>query len=433
MSMEDERGTGRLFLSGAHLIDGAGNVTPDATVVVEGSRIVAVGAGRDAPKPAPRDVAYRLAGRTVMPGMVAGHAHLSYPNYDPEDLNSVDMSGPPTWVAILAAKNAEVTLKAGFTSAAGAGSIHQIDRVLKDLIRQGAIPGPRLMACGQDIMPTAGGMDLKPAWWKLGMVGLPMICDGPIEVRKAVRAQAKEGNDFIKIYPEGGHGVPMRGMDMQQDEIEAAVSAAHDKGKLVRAHVVTKPAILACIKAGVDVIDHGGGMDDEVIELVAKRGIFVLPSLYLATVMPQYFVPRNAGESTEDSARRYFEKAATRWARAQAAGVKLVAGDDFGNKLTPHGDNGKELAVYVNRLGLSALDVIGWATRNGAEMMRKGDELGTIAPGRLADLLVVDGDPLADISVLGSPAKISVMQGGRFVTNRIASQLAHGEAALSVR
>jgi imidazolonepropionase-like amidohydrolase len=116
----------------------------------------------------------------------------------------------------------------------------------------------------------------------------------------------------------------------------------------------------------------------------------------------------------------WFDKAATKLARAQSAGVKIVAGDDFGNKLTPHGDNGKELAVYTDRLGLSPMDVIGWATKNGAEMMRKAGEFGTIAPGKLADMLVVDGDPIADMALLGDPANLAmVMQGGRMITSRL--------------
>jgi imidazolonepropionase-like amidohydrolase len=411
----------RLFFTGARLLDGVGGSASDITVVVQGERILAVGAPNTAPAPEAGDTVFALNGLTLMPGMIAGHAHLSYANFDPADLNNVDMELPPTALAIRAAKNAEVTLKAGFTAAAGAGSLHQIDRVLKDLIRNGTILGPRLMACGQDIMPTAGGMDLKPSWWRLGMPGLPLIADGPIEMRRAARIQAKEGNDFIKIYPQGGHGVPMRGMDMQQDEIEACVQGAHDKGKLVRAHVVTKTAIMACLKAGVDVLDHADGIDDESCELIAKQGVFILPSLYLAVVMPEYYAPAGAGPAAE-RIKPWFERAGVKLARAQAAGVKIVTGDDFGNSVTPHGDNGKELAVYSDLLGIPAMDVLGWATRNGAEMMRKGEDFGDIAPGKLADMLVVDGDPIADMKVLGDPGNLAmVMQGGRMITNRLKS------------
>jgi imidazolonepropionase-like amidohydrolase len=411
----------RLFFTGAHVIDGAGAEASDVTVVVERDRILAVGKPNEVPTVASDDVVYALEGRTLMPGMVAGHAHLSYANFDPEDLNSVDMAKPATAMAIHAALNAEVTLKAGFTAAAGAGSVHQIDRVLKDMIRSGAIPGPRIMACGQDIMPTAGGMDLKPTWWNFGMTGLALIADGPIEMRRAVRLQAKEGNDFIKIYPQGGHGVPVRGgMDMEQDEIDACVQAAHDKGKLVRAHVVTKQGIMACLKAGVDVLDHADGLDDESCELMAKQGVFILPSLYLAWVMPQYYAPRGDTIAAADRIKRWFDRASVKLMRAQAAGVKIVTGDDFGNSVTPHGDNGKELAVYTDELGIPAMDVLSWATRNGAEMMRQDDKFGVIEAGKFADLLVVNGNPLKDMKLLGDPTNLSVvMQGGRFVTNTL--------------
>ena len=420
--MERKLDLPRILFSNARLFSGAGGQPePGMSVLVDGARIQAVGRVPELPAPAECDLSFDLAGKTLMPGMVAGHAHLSYPNFDPDDLNSIDMARPATHMAVLAAKNAEVTLKAGFTTAAGAGSLHQIDRMLKDLVREGVIEGPRIFACGQDVIPTAGGMDLKPSFWRMGLTGLPLIVDGPIEVRKAVRLQAKEGNDLIKIYPQGGHGVPVRGsMDMDLDEIEAAVSAAHDKGKLVRAHVVTKPAIMACLKAGVDIIDHGSGIDDEVAELAVKQGAFFLPSLYMASIAPHYYAPRGDTMTPADRIAAWFERAAEKLARAQAAGVKFVVGDDFGSAITPHGDNGKELAVYVRRLGLDPIDVLGWATRNGAKMVRKGAEFGTIEAGKLADLLVVDGDPVSEIELLGDPANLAVvMQAGRFVTNRL--------------
>src|SRR5688572_14824872 len=135
----------RTFFTGAHLIDGHGGVQSNVTVVVDGNSIAEVGDAVSTSQPQLDDVVYDLAGRTLMPGMVAGHAHLSYPNFDPEDLNSIDMKYPATYIAVIATKNAEATLRAGCTAAAGAGSVHQIDRVLKDLIREGVIPGPRLM------------------------------------------------------------------------------------------------------------------------------------------------------------------------------------------------------------------------------------------------------------------------------------------------
>jgi imidazolonepropionase-like amidohydrolase len=167
----------------------------------------------------------------------------------------------------------------------------------------------------------------------------------------------------------------------------------------------------------VDILDHADHMDDEVIERVVAQGVFVLPSLYFLTDGYEDRSPQRL-----EQVDRWLRQAATVLPRAQAAGVKLVTGDDFGTKRAPHGDNGKELAVYVNRLGLSARDVIVWATKNGADMMRKGDEFGTITAGKLADLLVVDGDPVADITLLGNPANLAVvMQDGRFVTNRLNS------------
>ena len=214
---------GRTFFRRANLIDGVNPPKKNATVVVDGERIAAVGTNGDAPKPGPQDIVYGLAGRSLMPGMVQCHYHVAYDNIG--DMFELDMKHPPTMLTLIAAKNAELLLRSGFTGAVGAGTLHNIDVTLKRAINQGMIPGPRFVACGRDVVTTGDSVDFHPSWWKLQMEGLGRICDGADEFRKAVREEIKQGVDIIKLYPTGGHGLhwPADVMTMTVEEIKAAI------------------------------------------------------------------------------------------------------------------------------------------------------------------------------------------------------------------
>jgi imidazolonepropionase-like amidohydrolase len=180
----------------------------------------------------------------------------------------------------------------------------------------------------------------------------------------------------------------------------------------VRAHAYSREMIRTCLRAGVHIIDHCDQMDDEIIEQCVRQGTFVLPSLYHLTLM-------NGITHTAEDCARWYDYARGSLARAVKAGVKLVIGDDFGTLQGPHGDNAKELAVYTDVIGIAPLEVIKWATANGAEMMQRGD-IGRIEPGKLADLLVIDGDPLADMKILADKSRLlMVMQGGRAIDCRL--------------
>lgn len=222
---------GRTFFRRANLIDGVNPPKKNATVVVDGERIAAVGTNGDAPKPGAQDVVYDLAGRSLMPGMVQCHYHVAYDNIG--DMFDLDMKHPPTMLTLIAAKNAELLLRSGFTGAVSAGTLHNIDVTLKRAINQGMIPGPRFVACGRDVVTTGDSVDFHPSWWKLQMEGLGRICDGPDEFRKAVREEIKQGVDIIKLYPTGGHGLywPADVMTMTVEEMKAASDAAHERGK----------------------------------------------------------------------------------------------------------------------------------------------------------------------------------------------------------
>ncbi|MGH7837323.1 MAG: metal-dependent hydrolase family protein, partial [Candidatus Binataceae bacterium] len=334
-------------------------------------------------------------------------------------LNDIDMKHPATYLTLIAAHNAELLLRSGFTGAVGAGALHNIDVTLKRAINHGLIPGPRLLASGRDVVTTGDSVDFHPSWWNLKMEGLGLICDGPDEFRKAVRDEIKQGVDIIKLYPTGGHGLawPADVMTMTQAELDAAAETAHERGKKIRGHIISKRGIMAALDACLDVIDHGDMMDDECLERFVADGTFVVPSLYFPYMMVEQ--KRRTGKAAfpgVDEMERGLEHSYRIIPKAHAAGVKLVVGDDFGTAPMPHGEYAKELEAYVKGAGIPAIEVLGWATRNGAELLGMKDELGTIEAGKLADLLVVDGDPTKDITLLQDRANLKVvMKGGAFI------------------
>jgi imidazolonepropionase-like amidohydrolase len=419
----------RIFFTGANLIDGINPPKPDRTVVVENDRITAVGANGNVPQPTPRDTVYELGGRSLMPGMNQCHFHAGYININ--SLMDIELKYPPTYLALAAAKNAELLLRSGFTGAVGAGSPHNVDVALKDAIRDGLIQGPRLVACGHDIVTTGGPIDVNPEFWKLGAEGLCKVCDGPEEFRKAIRQEIKQGADIIKLYVTGGHGFEMIATEkpMTFEEIQAAAQAAHERGRMVRGHVVSRKSILDCLHARMDLVDHADAMDDECIDLMVKQGTYVTPSLYFSWKTLDFMRKRMSPERIAQE-ERWLEQGYRSVEKANKAGVKLVIGDDFGTSWMRHGDYADELEFYTKFAGTSPLDVIRWATHNGAGLFGVPDRSCTIEEGKIADLLVISGDPSHDIGVLRDRARIDVvMKGGEFVISQLPAAAAAVKAA----
>jgi imidazolonepropionase-like amidohydrolase len=421
---------GRTFFRRANLIDGRNEPKKNVTVVVEGKRIKAVAANGDAPKPSANDVVYDLAGRSLMPGMIQCHFHAAYANC--QQIEDIDLRQPATMLAVIAAKNAELLLRSGFTGAVGAGTLHNIDATLKGAIDAGIIVGPRLLPCGREFITTGDSVDVHPSWWKLQMEGGVQICDGPDEFRKAVRNEIKGGAEIVKLGVTGGHGFayPAEMMSLTLEEMKAAADTAHGRGKKIRGHIVSKRAILAALDLRFDLIDHADQMDDECIERIVEQNTFVTPSLYFPYALVEERRRGNKNEYLDGEMERGLEYSYRMVPKANAAGVKLLVGDDFGVAGLMHGDYAKELEIYVKGAGIPALDVIGWATRNGAEMLGMKDDLGTIEVGKLADLLVVNGDPVKDIAVLQDRAKLDVvMKNGTFVECKLIPGKAAAKAA----
>jgi imidazolonepropionase-like amidohydrolase len=255
----------------------------------------------------------------------------------------------------------------------------------------------------------------------VGALGAIRPSDGPDGFRKSVRAEIKEGAEIIKMFVTGGHGTigPKEMVEMTRDEMGAGIEAAHMRGVKVRGHIANREAILMGLDLGIDVIDHGDGMDDECIERMVATGTPVAPSM----LFPSRFLASMGGTGLgfTDSMKEDIEAMADILPRANAAGVRLVLGDDFGAIFLPHGAYADELDYYVREIGIPNLDVVRWATKHGAELMGRQHELGTVAEGKLADLVIVDGNPLEDISVLGERANLhGILKDGRWVKDLLA-------------
>ena len=409
--------TPRLVLEDARVVVGDGTVLPRSTVVVEGDRIASVADGvPGGTRPDDRRVA--LGGRTVMPGMVNCHFHATYHNLGASP-SPFGLEEPVAMQTVRAVVNLEKLVRAGFTGAVSAGAPFAIDASLKQAIERRLVVGPRLVPCSRDVSTTGHAGDRSfPEHWDVRALGAIRRSDGPDEFRRSVRLEIKEGAEIIKIFVTGGHGTvgPGEQTEVTRDELAAAIEAAHLRGARVRGHIANKEALLMALDLGIDVVDHGDGLDAEGIERLLATDTPLVPSM----LFPARFLDSMAGMSLgfTDDLRHDLDAMAAVLPEANRAGVRLVLGDDFGALNFPHGPYADELAYYVEDVGIPSLDVLTWATRNGAEVLGRGDELGTVTAGKLADLLVVDGDPVTDIGVLGRPdALLAVLVGGRPVTD----------------
>jgi len=409
----------RLTLTHATVVDGDRTVLRDAHVVVDGDRIAAVGAGPVA-DPRPDDRVVDLAGRTVMPGMVNCHFHATYHNLGATPA-PFGLEEPMALQAVRAVNSLAMLLDCGFTSAVSAGAPFAIDASMKVAIDRGLIPGPRLVPCSRDISTTGHAGDRSfPPHWGVGALGAIRPSDGPDEFRRSVRAEIKEGAEIIKMFVTGGHGTvgPKEQLEMTKEEMAAGIEAAHLRGVQVRGHIANRRAIHMALDLAIDVIDHGDGMDDECIERIVASQTPVVPSM----MFPTRFLDSMGGGALgfTDSMKADIDAMAEVLPRANAAGVPLVLGDDYGALSFPHGRYGEELGFYATEVGIPALDVIRWATKHGAQLMGRGHELGTVSTGKLADLVVVDGDPVADLALLADGAGLlAVVKGGALVRDRL--------------
>ena len=408
--------TGTTVIRNGQVIDGTGAAAlEDGIVIIRAGVIDYVGPAADAPETETDAEIIDARGGTIMPGLVEAHFHPTY--FNVANLEDLDIKYPVEYVTILAACNAKLALECGYTAARSGGSLFNIDFWLKRAIENDLVIGPRLAASGREICGVGGLMDWNPDFRKIGMEGLVLLVNGPEEARAAVRRLVKDGIEWVKTYPTGDAAAPdvndHHTLCMTFEEMHAVVESAHNHGLKVTGHCRANEGIKNALRAGYDTLEHGTFMDDEALDLLMERNTPVVPALYfeLASIehgpdvgMPQNVIDghRETLEGGSESARRILD-----------VGGRLGMGGDYGFAWNPHGDYAKELSFFVDYVGLDPLVVIKCATQTGAEIMGRADEFGTLTVGKLADVLVVDGDVLQDMSLLQDRSRfITVMQGG---------------------
>ena len=372
------------------LVDGTGAApAPDHAVIVEGRRISWI--GREAQLP---EGSYGLAvdaqGGTAMPGLINCHVHLT--NDGSPDLFGQVARDSVTTAALRGYLNLQLTLESGITSVRDCGAASSIAIDLARAVEDGLVPGPRIRAAGRVITMTGGHGHF-----------IGREADGPDGVRQATRAEIKEGAHFIKAMATGGvltPGVVPTQTALQQDELEQVAREAHNAGRRAACHAIGNEGIKNAIRAGIDSIEHGFYLDDEALELALDHGTFLVPTLIAVNqivnngktgTMPDWVVEKAESESGHH--RESF-------AAAVKSGMKIAAGTDAGTPFNPHTYLAQEIALMVE-YGLRPMDAIVAATSSAAENLGLAPQVGTLDVGRLADLIVVDGDPVADISAVG--------------------------------
>lgn len=426
---------GRIIFENANLFDGLEAPRSGSHLVVEGNRITSVGQGRFASGEADRRI--DLAGRTLMPGMIQCHFHTGFGPDAGNPMPILGLNMPPAYLGMVAMRNGLIALDHGVTSIIGSSNGDHLDIALKEAIKLGVTRGPRVIPCTREMGPSGDYSDGKNRAWfmDLGKTGLIRSCNGVEEFRKAVREEVGRGCEIVKLSLGKGHGASPSDerCSLTKEEIEVVVETAHSMGALVRAHCPSRLGVLLSARAGVDIIDHADRIDDEGIEAVLKADATIAPSLLwghrflgLADGWDYAMGPFPIGDGFPETraetqarlqgVREDYEYTCAMVPRMQAAGVRLVLGDDYGFAFMPHGDYVSEMEVSA-ATGVSALDVMRWATRNGAAAMKhKGTGIGILEAGRLADLIVVDGDPTENVSVLRDLSNLhAVMKDGEMM------------------
>jgi len=412
----------KVIFRSAEVWDGSGVPTFTGDVLVQDQRIEAVSrsSGELRCENAEEIDASNL---TLMPGLVEGHAHLSFGgamrNTDLGDL-------PPEEHVLLTMRNASLLLDHGFTSAYSAASAKlRLDVVIRNEINAGRLSGPRIRAASPEITVTAGLGDENQDHMERSSFGL--IADGPIEMTKAVRHCIREGVDNIKINISGDDFVNAKGrMTVMTDaEIAAAVDTAHAFGRRVNCHARSSESVKRAIRRGVDVIYHCECADEEALDLLEenKERVFVGPAIGL--IYNTLHEAASHGISYENACAlgidKVMEASQCAYAQIRKRGIRAVIGGDYGFAWVPQGTNARDIEHFVELFGYTPSEALQCATRIGGQIMGQGHELGLVKEGYLADLLLVRGDPLADVSILQHESNLAViMKDGRFHKNTLA-------------
>ncbi|WP_348694432.1 amidohydrolase family protein [Duganella fentianensis] len=391
----------------AHMLDvRSGTMIDGAVILIDGERITAAGSKLAIPAGAQ---IIDLGNKTVLPGLIDMHTHLTG---DPQDAGYAVVAKSVPRMTMTGAKNARLTLQAGFTTVRNLGAEGYSDIGLRDAINDGEMPGPRIAASGPAMGITGGHCDdtMHAPEYKSTSLG---VADGTEEALKVTRRIIKYGADVIKICATGGvlsFGDDPRTSQYTQEELKAIISDAHRLGRKVAAHAHGGDGIKLAVLAGVDSIEHGSYIDDEGIKLMKEHKTWLVPTLYLGDWLIANAEAIKLPAPLLAKAKVVLPTARQNIARAIKAGVPIAFGTDAA--VYPHGLNGREFAVLV-KLGMTPLQAIRTATVNASELLGWTDRVGSIEAGKFADMIAVEGDPLKDVTTLERVQW--VMKGGAVV------------------
>jgi imidazolonepropionase-like amidohydrolase len=398
----------------ARILDGTGSAPFAGDVLVEGNRITKV--GKVTVRPDARAV--ECGGRTLMPGLIEPHAHLSFVDQaTPEAFSSL-----PVEEHLLATiKHARLYLDQGFTACFSAAATKpRLDVVARNAIAAGDFPGPRLLAASVQLTVTGGVGDLRQMHLDPGEAMYCQACDGPVEFRRAAREACREGVDVLKVLVSGDTStpkVPSAQTLMTDDEVAAVAEVARQHGRRIAAHARSADSVKMCVRHGVDVIYHATYADEEAKDMLAaaKDRVFVAPALSVTWTRlheaGKYGLP--ASDAARERIGRDLENTIECMRDLKRRGVRVLPGGDYGFMWNPHGRNARDLELFVELLGFTPMEAIVGATKWGGEIMGMGGELGQVREGYLADLLLVDGDPLTDVALLQDRSRLlAIMKDG---------------------
>jgi len=411
LASAQEPTSSRVMVHAGKLLDvRSGKTLADQAIVIEAGKIVSVSPFSQA-KRASGDRLIDLSAATVLPGLTDAHTHLTG---NPQDAGPQALGISLPRATLTGARNARITLEAGFTTVRNVGAEVYSDVALRDAIDAGDVPGPRMLVSGPPLGITGGHCDenFLPFDFHYSAEG---VADGVEGVQHKVRETIKYGADLIKICATGGvlsHGDNPQASQYTLEEMKAIVADAHRLGRKVAAHAHGAQGILWASQAGVDSIEHGSYIDDAAIAEMKKDGTYLVPTLYLADWFLEHAEQVHVPPEMIAKGRTVMAAARKNVAHAFASGVKVAFGTDAA--VYPHGLNAHEFAVMV-KLGMSPLQSIQAATINAADLLGWSDKIGGLEPGKWGDIIAVDGDPLQDVTTL-EHVKL-VMKGGEVVKN----------------
>jgi len=398
----------RTLIKGARIFDATGAAPFVGDLLVDGNTIAAVGPGLAADDALVVDG----AGKFLMPGMTEGHGHISF-----DGITATEglMIVPPEEQALASARNARLLFDHGFTSIFSASEAKQRMAVaVRGEIEAGRMAGPRIRAAGLEISVTGAmgdeGKDHDPR------IGPSMLIDGPEEMRKAVRLQCRSGVDNIKLDVSGDPfypGTPGDCTPMAYEEVEMACRTAHAYGKMVNAHTRSVLGTKHCVRAGVDMFYHVEYHDEEMLDMLesVKDRVFVTPAFGLLYTMLNEAEAWGITRAVAASMRidELVAAGAETHSALRKRGIRHLIGGDYGIAFNPQGTNARDVKHFVDFFGYSPAEALVCATRNGGRAMRADGKLGTLETGMLADMILVDGDPIADVSILTDANRLSLI------------------------